>query len=90
VRAVNWLFRNPKTGNITIVQLPNVSLGVFIAAVLVRVVVRPSGGLRGGVSAVATVALTCWAVDEIVRGVNPWRRFLGGAVLTLTVIGLVR
>jgi hypothetical protein len=22
-----------------------------------------------------------WAVDEIVRGVNPWRRFLGAAVL---------
>jgi len=21
-----------------------------------------------------------WAADEIFRGVNPWRRFLGGAV----------
>jgi len=30
---------------------------------------------------VATVALAVWAADEVVRGVNPFRRVLGTAVL---------
>jgi len=29
----------------------------------------------------AAGALIWWAVDELIRGVNPWRRLLGGAVL---------
>jgi hypothetical protein len=31
-------------------------------------------------SAVVTGGLLLWAADEIVRGVNPWRRCLGTAV----------
>jgi hypothetical protein len=27
------------------------------------------------------MALGWWAVDEVLRGVNPWRRLLGTAVL---------
>jgi len=29
----------------------------------------------------ATAGLVWWAIDELFRGVNPWRRLLGGAVL---------
>ncbi|MGA7385701.1 MAG: hypothetical protein WBW81_13720 [Methylocella sp.] len=30
---------------------------------------------------IASGSLIVWALDEAVRGVNPWRRFLGVAVL---------
>lgn len=30
-----------------------------------------------------------WALDEVVSGVNPWRRILGGGVLVWQVAGLV-
>ena len=39
--------------------------------------------------AVASIALIVWSVDEIVRGVNPWRRILGSGVLAWVVIGVV-
>lgn len=32
-------------------------------------------------SIVAVASLVIWAGDEIIRGVNPWRRTLGVAVL---------
>jgi hypothetical protein len=38
---------------------------------------------------VATGSLIVWALDEVVRGVNPWRRFLGVAVL-IYVVSTVR
>jgi hypothetical protein len=34
---------------------------------------------------VAIGSLIFWALDEVVRGVNPWRRFLGVAVLIYEV-----
>jgi hypothetical protein len=34
--------------------------------------------------------LVWWAVDELIRGVNPWRRFLGGAVLAGQILRYVR
>jgi hypothetical protein len=35
------------------------------------------------------VALAVWAGDELLRGVNPWRRCLGGAVLTGLAVRLI-
>jgi hypothetical protein len=32
-------------------------------------------------------ALVLWAGDEVVRGVNPWRRILGGSVLAFMAYG---
>ncbi len=47
----------------------------------VRWLFHPSGAVGTVVDVVASVALIAWAVDELVRGVNPWRRILGGGVL---------
>ena len=33
--------------------------------------------------------LIVWAGDEVLRGVNPWRRLLGGGVLAFTLVGLL-
>ena len=89
MKAVDWFFRNRQTGDITVAQFPNPSLCLFLAAVAVRAAWRPVGGARTGLDALATVAALWWATDEIVRGVNPWRRCLGAAVLALTVAHLV-
>ena len=40
-------------------------------------------------TAASTAALVWWAVGEIFRGVNPWRRMLGAAALAIVVVGLV-
>ncbi len=40
---IDWLFRNRQTGEITIAQVPNAPLIVFMVAVAVRFVFHPSG-----------------------------------------------
>ena len=62
---------------------------VFLVAFVLRWLLDPSGGLRTGLDVIAGVSLVIWAVDEIVRGVNPWRRVLGAAVLGAFVAGMV-
>lgn len=84
------MFRSRQTGKITVAQLPNAPLIVFLVAAAVRSIFHPSGTMRTIVTVVATVALIVWAGDEIFRGVNPWRRILGGAVLALTIVGLLK
>ena len=80
-KPVDWLFRNRDTGQITIAQFPNAALGLFLAATGLQWVLDPAGGLRTGLRLLATAGLIWWAADELIRGVNPWRRLLGGAVL---------
>ena len=87
--AIDWLFRNRETGAITIAQVPNLPLGLFIVCWLLRLVFEPAGTAGTVLTVVASVALAWWAIDEVVRGVNPWRRMLGGGVLVVMVVGLV-
>ena len=88
-QPLEWLFRNRVTGRVTVAQPPNLLLGVFIGGVVVRRVADPEGTAGAAVDVVAGVALTAWAVDEIIRGVNPWRRILGATVLAATAAGVV-
>lgn len=62
---------------------------MFVGATVVRVVFSPSGGAGTAVRVVGTGALAVWAADELVRGVNPWRRVLGGGVLAALVARLL-
>jgi hypothetical protein len=87
-RAFDWMFRNRTTGGITVMQWPNIPLWIFLVAAVVRRLVHPRGAVGTAVTVVATGALLWWAVDEVVRGVNPFRRLLGGLVLVATVVGL--
>lgn len=89
-RALDWAFRNRITGKITIGQWPNLPLWLFIG-------LSGIGWVAGSAEPVGTVlriaaglALGWWAGDEILRGVNPWRRALGSVVLAglaFTVLG---
>lgn len=80
-RAVDWLFRNRATGEITIGQWPNAPLLVFAACASITWGFDPPGTVGTVIRLVGALALAYWAADEILRGVNPWRRFLGAAVL---------
>ncbi len=77
---MRWLFADRATGRIVIAQWPNLALWIFLAAFAIGNSV-PQGAAGTIVRMVGTTSLTVWAVDEILRGVNPWRRLLGIAVL---------
>ena len=87
---VEWLFRNRQTGRITIAQFPNLALGLFLVAAALRTIFDPTGWAGDALSLLATAALIWWAVDEVVRGVNPWRRIVGGAILAAQVLRISR
>jgi hypothetical protein len=87
--VIDWFFRNRRTGERTVFQAPNLSLATFVVARLVLWIVRPEGDARTAVDAVGTAALVWWAGDEVLRGVNPFRRLLGAGVLTGVLVDLL-
>jgi hypothetical protein len=80
-QVLQWFFRNRQTGAITVAQAPNLVLWIVIVAAVARWIWPSEGTLSLACTAVVTGGVIIWAVDEIVRGVNPWRRCLGTAVL---------
>ena len=64
-----------------IAQRPNLPLGVFLAATVLRLLTDPSGTAGAAVAVLASGALAWWAGDEILRGDSLFRRVLGGVVL---------
>ena len=87
---VSWLFRNRVTGEITIAQRPNPSLLLFLGLYLLRAVTSPSGAAAKGLGVAVSGTLGWWATDELVRGVNPFRRILGACALGIAVASLAR
>ena len=87
--VLNWLFRSRRTGRITIVQAPNWTLAVWLVTTVALRLGDPHGRLRDVLTVVGTVALLAWSVDEVLRGVNPFRRILGGVVLAGLLLSLV-
>ena len=86
---IDWLFRNRKTGRITIVQFPNAPLGIFLVASVGRWLLDSGQRLGSGLRVLGTGGLIWWAADEMIRGVNPWRRLLGGFVLVGQIVNVV-
>jgi hypothetical protein len=83
------MFRDRRTGRITIAQFPNVALWTFFASVVLRRIGPSHGAVRTTIGAVGVAALAWWAVDEVLRGVNPFRRLLGLAGCGLAIAGLI-
>ena len=76
-----WMFRNRQTGAITVAQAPNLLLWAVVAALTGRWLVHPADREAAVLDGVIHGGLALWALDEIARGVNPWRRGLGAGVL---------
>jgi hypothetical protein len=96
--AFDWLFRNRETGEITVAQFPNLALWIFIGTFVLRLfgTIEDADGnaiiegtTRTVVDLVGLAALAWWSIDEIWRGVNPWRRILGAVGALVTAAGLV-
>jgi hypothetical protein len=90
VGVVDWALRDRRTGRIVVAQWPNTALGVWMAASVVLALSGPDGTWGRALRVVATVALGWWAADEILRGVNPWRRLLGTVVFACLAVSLLR
>jgi hypothetical protein len=84
-----WLFRSRRTGQITIAQFPNLALWLFFITIVLRLIVAPGTRARTALDGAGVAALGWWAVDEVIRGVNPWRRILGLGGCTLVAAGVV-
>ncbi len=85
-RAFDWTFRDRETGQITVAQFPNVPLWLFLVASILRRTLDPEGGLDTTLRITATGGLLWWAADELIRGANPFRRFLGATVLAAQLL----
>ena len=85
---MDWLFDDRTTGKIVIAQFPNIPLIVWLVATALALVT--SGTVHTILGYTATVALSVWAGDELLRGVNPFRRMLGAAVLAWEAFSLIR
>ncbi|MFL6155115.1 MAG: hypothetical protein ACJ72D_03420 [Marmoricola sp.] len=77
--SASWWFRS-RDGELTLWQLPNPALCVWLATVVLgwfdlsESHARTVDGVRHG-------ALLVWSLDEVVRGASPFRRLLGAVVL---------
>ena len=79
-RLLIWFFRNRETGGITVAQWPNTALWVVIVAGALLWIWPSAGTASIALAILFKGGLLFWAADEIIRGVNPWRRCLGAAV----------
>lgn len=86
-RWVSWFFTAPASGRIVIAQAPNAAIDVFVVATILRWTSfdRVDTELR----LVGAAALLVWGLDELLRGVSPFRRVLGAIVLGWQVVGLL-
>lgn len=87
-RLVDWLFRDRTTGKIVMAQFPNIPLVSWLVATALALVT--TGTVHTILGCTAIVALVVWAGDELLRGVNPFRRMLGAAVLAWEAFSLIR
>ena len=85
-----WWFTSRATGRIVLAQVPNLALVVFLLAAAAGRLIDGHHQAAGVLSDVASGAIVFWSLDEIVRGVNPWRRVLGIVVLTASVVSIAR
>ena len=88
MKAFNWLFRNRQTGKITIAQFPNLPLSITLAAIVVQRATGNGSVLDTVADRTTGIALGWWGIDEIARGVNPWRRILGMAGVAFAALRL--
>lgn len=89
---IDWLFHNRQTGRTTVAQFPNVASWIFLASVPLRWAVPSDDWARTAVDGIGVAALAWWAIDEVLRGVNPWRRLLGvgGCVFVIAGVASLR
>jgi hypothetical protein len=80
------MFEDRTTGRIVVAQAPNVLLWLVIGSWLAKQVVSADTPIGILFAWIEVVTLGLWGIDELVTGVNPWRRILGAIVFTFVVL----
>jgi hypothetical protein len=86
---IDWYFTDRRTGRILVAHLPNVPILLWLGTVVARQLVESGSDVELILEWAGTLTLGWWAVDELVRGVNPWRRTLGIGGLVVVVYGVI-
>jgi hypothetical protein len=79
--SARWWFENRETGEITIAQFPNWPLWGVAGCWTARLVLPDGSPLDDALGWAVRVLWLIWGADELIRGVNPWRRALGTGVI---------
>ena len=88
IGSFRWWFENRQTGELTIAQFPNWPLWAIAISWIVRRTVETGSTIDDIADRAETVLWFYWAADELLRGVNPWRRLLGALVIAWRAITL--
>jgi hypothetical protein len=83
-----WWFEHRETGEITIAQFPNWPLWTIGACWLARLVTADGSTAHDLLGWAIRVLWLVWGADELVRGVNPWRRVLGLGVIAWQIVAV--
>lgn len=81
-------FWNDKHGNFVVWQRPNIFLWTWIVSVVVSVLMD-TNAVERFVTLVGEIAIFIWAVLELTRGVNGFRKLLGFCVLLLFAVSFL-
>lgn len=87
-QVFQWFFRSRETGRITIAQWPNLILWVVIVAAILLWLWPAADNIHVALKLIVRIGLVIWGADEIFRGVNPWRRCLGAAVVIYQIVSI--
>lgn len=85
---LDWWFRDRTTGRLVAVQTPNVPILLWMGTVVARWFVDRDTSGYTALEWAGSLTLGWWAIDELVRGVNPFRRSLGLVGVVVVVLGI--
>lgn len=85
MRSWRWWFEHRETGEITIAQFPNWPLWGVAGCWIARSAVGDGSTAHDVLGWAIRALWLYWGADELLRGVNPWRRLLGTAVIVWQV-----
>jgi len=91
---LRWAVTSRETGKVVLFQAPNLPAVLSTVGVVLTAMSPRGSGVQHGAAVATVLASTWWGVDELARGVNPFRKALGAgglaAVAAATVVALRR
>lgn len=87
---IAWYFTDRRTGRILVAHWPNLPILLWMGTVVARRLVEDGSDAQLILEWAGTLTLGWWALDELVRGVNPWRRTLGIGGCIVVVYGVLQ
>jgi hypothetical protein len=87
-RSWRWWFEDRSTGEITVAQFPNWPLWSIGGCWTARLLSAEGSTIHDTLGWTIHGLWLFWGADEVLRGVNPWRRVLGAVVIVWQAISI--